>query len=329
MALHFFGIRHHGPGCARSLAQALQQLQPDAILIEGPPEADELLPLAAHAEMRPPVALLVYAPAMPQHASHFPFAEFSPEWQAIQYGQAHGVPTRFIDLPMAHTLAANMSVAAEEEGEETPQPVMRSGDAMAQLAQAAGFSDFETWWDHLVEQRHDSLELFAAIEEMMSVARKSLDEPLSPREAQREAHMRQMIRLGINKALWVFGVAQAVAILGFVWLAGQGPGPSDATRLLQLGVVIGIEAFGVGLGTTAFVSYIARTTSPAYAATQYALFTSLMAVPRTVVNAFAGVLVERMGWVSFFWLCFLLAVPGMLLLVRVAPWNEKTDRMHG
>ncbi len=194
MALHFFGIRHHGPGCARSLAQALQQLQPDAILIEGPPEADELLSLAAHAEMRPPVALLVYAPAMPQHASHFPFAEFSPEWQAIQHGQAHGVPTRFIDLPMAHTLAANMSVAAEEEGEETPQPVMRSGDAMAQLAQAAGFSDFETWWDHLVEQRHDSLELFAAIEEMMSVARKSLGEPLSPREAQREAHMRQMIR---------------------------------------------------------------------------------------------------------------------------------------
>ena len=202
MALHFFGIRHHGPGCARSLAQALQQLQPDAILIEGPPEADELLPLAAHAEMRPPVALLVYAPAMPQHASHFPFAEFSPEWQAIQYGQARGVPTRFIDLPMAHTLAAHMSVAAEEgdekageeAGEEAPQPVQRSGDAMAQLAQAAGFSDFETWWDHLVEQRHDSLELFAAIEEMMSVARQSLQEPLSQREAQREAHMRQMIR---------------------------------------------------------------------------------------------------------------------------------------
>jgi hypothetical protein len=198
MALHFFGIRHHGPGGARSLAQALQQLQPDAILIEGPPEADELLPLAAHAEMRPPVALLVYAPAMPQHASHFPFAEFSPEWQAIQYGQAHGVPTRFIDLPMAHTLAAHMSVAAEEgdeeAGEEAPQPVQRSGDAMAQLAQAAGFSDFETWWDHLVEQRHDSLELFAAIEEMMSVARQSLQEPLSQREAQREAHMRQMIR---------------------------------------------------------------------------------------------------------------------------------------
>ncbi|MFN2425341.1 MAG: AmpG family muropeptide MFS transporter [Candidatus Binatia bacterium] len=137
-----------------------------------------------------------------------------------------------------------------------------------------------------------------------------------------------MIRLGINRALWVFGVAQAVAILGFVWLASQGAGPSDAVRLLQLGVVIGVEAFGVGLGTTAFVSYIARTTSPAYAATQYALFTSLMAVPRTVINSFAGVLVESLGWVDFFWLCFALALPGMLLLPRVAAWNGE-ERMHG
>lgn len=137
-----------------------------------------------------------------------------------------------------------------------------------------------------------------------------------------------MIRLGINRALWVFGVAQAVAILGFVWLAAQGTGPSDAVRLLQLGLVIGVEAFGVGLGTTAFVSYIARTTSPAYAATQYALFTSLMAVPRTVINSFAGVLVESLGWVDFFWLCFALAIPGMLLLPRVAAWNGE-ERMHG
>lgn len=137
-----------------------------------------------------------------------------------------------------------------------------------------------------------------------------------------------MVKLGINRALWVFGVAQWIAILGFVWLASQGAAPSDAVRLLQLGVVIGAEAFGVGLGTTAFVSYIARTTSPAYAATQYALFTSLMAVPRTVVNAFAGVLVEDLGWVNFFWLCFVLAIPGMLLLWKVASWDGE-DRMRG
>ncbi len=134
-----------------------------------------------------------------------------------------------------------------------------------------------------------------------------------------------MMKLGIDRALWVFGVVQALSILGFAWLAAQGRAEPDATRLLQLGCVIGFEAFGVGLGTTAFVSYIARTTSPAYTATQYALFTSLMAVPRTVVSSRAGKLVEMLGWTDFFLLCFALAIPGMLLLLRVARWNPERN----
>lgn len=130
-----------------------------------------------------------------------------------------------------------------------------------------------------------------------------------------------MIRLGINRALWLFGVAQAVAMLGFAWLAWLGPASADAARLLQLGLVIGAEAFGVGLGTTAFVAFIARTTNPAYSATQFALFTSLMAVPRTIVSAFAGVFVGWLGWQNFFLACFALALPGMALLTIVAPWR--------
>ncbi|MBD5800706.1 muropeptide transporter [Azoarcus sp. Aa7] len=130
-----------------------------------------------------------------------------------------------------------------------------------------------------------------------------------------------MLKLGINRALWLFGVVQVASILGFVWLAWLGAAPSDAARLTALAIVISAEAAGVGLGTTAFVAYMARTTHPAYTATQLALFTSLMAVPRTFINASAGWLVERMGWYDFFWLCFFLAVPGMLLLIRVAPWN--------
>lgn len=130
-----------------------------------------------------------------------------------------------------------------------------------------------------------------------------------------------MLKLGINRALWLFGVVQIVTILGFVWLAWLGPAPSDAGRLASLAIVIAGEAIGAGLGTTAFVAYMARTTHPAYTATQLALFTSLMAVPRTFVNASAGWLVERMGWYDFFWACFFLAIPGMLLLIKVAPWN--------
>ncbi len=131
-----------------------------------------------------------------------------------------------------------------------------------------------------------------------------------------------MIKLGINRSLWIFGVVQMVAILGFVWLAGAGTSAATPERLVALALVIGIEAFGVGLGTAAFVAFIAKSTHPAYTATQFALFTSLAAVPRTFINASAGWLVEQLGWVNFFWLCFVLAVPGMLLLLKVAPWNE-------
>lgn len=134
-----------------------------------------------------------------------------------------------------------------------------------------------------------------------------------------------MVKLGINRALWLFGLVQLVTILGFVWMAWIGPAQlallGDAARLATLAIVIAGEATGVGLGTTAFVAYMARTTHPAYTATQLALFTSLMAVPRTFINATAGWLVETMGWHSFFWMCFALAIPGMLLLFKVAPWQ--------
>lgn len=134
-----------------------------------------------------------------------------------------------------------------------------------------------------------------------------------------------MVKLGINRALWLFGVVQIGTILGFVWLAWLGPATSDSSRLAVLAVVVAGEAVGAGLGTTAFVAYMARATHPAYTATQLALFTSLMAVPRTFINASAGWLVERLGWLDFFWLCFFLAFPGMLLLLVAAPWNGDRD----
>lgn len=131
-----------------------------------------------------------------------------------------------------------------------------------------------------------------------------------------------MLKLGINKALWLFGLVQIVTILGFVWLADMGPFEVITIKeRLLLAVVIGAEAVGVGLGTAAFVAYMARETNPAFTATQLALFTSLAAVPRTFINAATGYLIEAMGYVNFFWLCFFLAVPGMLLLFKVAPWH--------
>ena len=127
-----------------------------------------------------------------------------------------------------------------------------------------------------------------------------------------------MIRLGINKALWIFGFLQMFAILPFAYLS------IAEKNLLILGFTVGFEAFAVGLGTTVFVSYIAKTTNPKYTATQFALFTSLASIPRSITNASTGFIVESIGWTNFFYVCFLLAIPGILLLKSIAPYNSKS-----
>jgi len=131
-----------------------------------------------------------------------------------------------------------------------------------------------------------------------------------------------MVKLGINRALWLFGAAQALSILGFAALSQL---PHDR---VALAVAIGAEALGVGLGTAAFTAFIARATNPRYTATQFALFTSLAAVPRTLINATTGMIVQFAGWFDFYLLCAALAVPGMVLLWWVAPWSEGTASDH-
>ena len=132
-----------------------------------------------------------------------------------------------------------------------------------------------------------------------------------------------MLKTGINRALWLFGVVQLVTILGFALLAYTG------NSLVVLALVVMLEYLGVGLGTAAFTAFIARETNPAYAATQFALFTALAAVPRTLSSAASGVIVESTGWLDFFLWCTLLAMPGMLLLFKVAPWNGERDAETG
>lgn len=131
-----------------------------------------------------------------------------------------------------------------------------------------------------------------------------------------------MIKLGINRALWVFGVLQAIAILGFAWLAKVGPDP------FLLSAVFGFEAFAsLGLGSAALVAFMSRATDPRYTATQYALFSSLAAVPRTFINASVGYIVAETGWFWFFMVCFALAFPAMLMLPKIAPWNNRDEKL--
>lgn len=130
-----------------------------------------------------------------------------------------------------------------------------------------------------------------------------------------------MLKLGINRALWIFGLIQLVTIMGFYLLAHLGASATPSVWLLAL-VLVG-EYGGGGLGTAAFVAFLARETNPAYTATQLALLTSFSAVPRTFCNAVTGYLVEGLGWENFFILCTVLAIPGMLLLFKVAPWQAR------
>ncbi|MGA4791759.1 DUF5682 family protein [Nocardia sp. AB354] len=157
-----FGIRHHGPGSARSLSWALERFRPDAILIEGPADADPLVAYVAADGMEPPVALLAYAPNEPSRAAFWPFAVFSPEWQALRYASEHAVLVSFCDLPATHTLALDT-----EPGD--------SGDPLAALAAAGGYDDPERWWDAVIESSSnptgDGTDIFEAITEAMGALR--------------------------------------------------------------------------------------------------------------------------------------------------------------
>ena len=180
------GVRHHGPGSARSVRRALDELRPDVVVIEGPPELDTLVPLAADSDLVPPVAGLVYAVDSPRRAAFYPFAAFSPEWVALRWAIEHGVDARFADLPAAHFLAG-----ADEE-----PVVSRRADPLTLLANAAGYDDPERWWEDAVEHRRtSSLAHFAHLREAMRDVRAHLE---VGDDARREAFMRKVIRAEIR-----------------------------------------------------------------------------------------------------------------------------------
>lgn len=229
MKLSIFGIRHHGCGSARSLRAALADLKPDAILIEGAPEANQIIGLAASAEMQPPVAILIYAPDEPKRAVYYPFAEFSPEWQAIQFALTENLPVRFIDLPQAHQLAVSNQQLAEENADEkraiSGEDETETGNAKLKIrrdplqfaAEAAGFADGEVWWESLIETRRAEANLFDGIIELMTALRdeaaNEIRDAETKRDELREAFMRREIRGAIKEGF------QNIAVVCGAWHA--------------------------------------------------------------------------------------------------------------
>ncbi|MEU1020172.1 DUF5682 family protein [Streptomyces sp. NPDC005898] len=202
------GVRHHGPGSARAVRAALDEARPEAVLIEGPPEADPLVGLAADEGMRPPVALLAHVVDEPGRSAFWPLAEFSPEWVAIRWAVARGVPVRFIDLPAAHSLAwaeEGAGDGGEEGAEDGPGAAPETetvGDAvridpLAVLAGTAGYDDPERWWEDVVEHREaggDPFAPFEALGDAMGALREAYGDGGHDRDLVREAHMRLRTR---------------------------------------------------------------------------------------------------------------------------------------
>ncbi len=222
-----FGIRHHGPGSARSLLAALVDYRPDAVLIEGPADADPLLRWVLADEMTPPLALLGYAADRPQTAAFWPYAVFSPEWQAMRYALECGIEVAFCDLPAAGVLSRWPRQSTHGDADDDLEPTddepadglrplsLQQHDPLAVLANAAGYDDPERWWDDLVESRLDSSSPFPLITDAMAELRMIMGQGsrYAEREARREAYMRQKIRAALKRG------RERVAVVCGAWHA--------------------------------------------------------------------------------------------------------------
>ncbi|WP_205511648.1 DUF5682 family protein [Longitalea arenae] len=243
--IHILGIRHHGPGSAKNVKDFLEAVKPDIVLVEGPPEADPLLEWVTHAELKPPVAILVYQPDDLQRSSFYPFAEFSPEWQAITYARRNKVHVRFMDLPMGHHLALENETKKVNEAPGAAGPSVNSyawrnnevaaatalrKDPIAYLAAAAGYDDGEKWWEHMFEHRQNREQVFDAVTEAMQVLREAFPQPEDHMEQLREAWMRKTIRQA-EKELF-----QNIAVICGAWHAPalvSMPKPKEDNELLK------------------------------------------------------------------------------------------------
>ena len=256
MSVHILGIRHHGPGSAKNVKDFLEKVKPDIVLVEGPPEADPLIQWVHHKELKPPVAILVYQPDDLQQSLFYPFAEFSPEWQAMLYARKNNIHIRFMDLPIGHHIALEKEkreqLLKEKEGkttneqndnvdaafnnyalrnnEATTEPEIIKKDPISYLAEVAGYDDGEKWWEHMFEHRHNNEAVFDAVTEAMQVLRETVAPKEDRMELLREAWMRKTIRQAEKEMF------QNIAVICGAWHAPalvNMPKPKDDNDLLK------------------------------------------------------------------------------------------------
>ena len=275
--VHILGIRHHGPGSAALLRKALDVLSPGCVLVEGPPEGDDLIQYVADPELKPPVAMLLHAADEASLASFMPFAEFSPEWQAMDWALKHKRPVRFCDWPAAVSLA--LRKAAQESPETEPAQVR--ADALDLLASAAGYEDGETFWNGLIEQHgasgQEAISVFASIETAMTEARAQEGVEESSQEGTRNLQREAFMRMAIREALKEFN--GNVAVVCGAWHIGglrQRTKSADDRALIKDLPRVKIEATWVpwtDSRLSAFSGYGAGVISPGWYRHLWSLYT--------------------------------------------------------
>lgn len=239
MAVHLLGIRHHGVGSARNVKAFLEQSKPDIVLVEGPPEGEAMLTHLLDKDLKPPLALLAYIPDQPQKASFYPFAEFSPEWQAMTYAVNHTIPIKFFDLPLIHSFALDLqqedqhTISETEtlQNAEASSYDYKYADPFQYFAEIEGLPDGETWWDINFEGRKDNHYIFEAVKQAVRALRENTGSKRNKRDDLREAWMRKIIKQTEKE-----GYTNIVVVCG-AWhvpsLEGEVPTQKEDLELLK------------------------------------------------------------------------------------------------
>ena len=239
--LQVFGIRHHGPGSARRLMLALRDYQPDLLLVEAPQEAESVFPYLSEKGLKLPVALLLYNPKNLEQASFFPFAVFSPEFQAIKYCLKQEIPIRAMDLPMAYTFGLQKEaeeaaqIGFEFDGPEDPEAAALRRDPLGAIARLAGYEDSERWWEHHFESMEDDQPVFPLIVEMMQALRQETRSAETADTLRREAFMRKTIRKAIKDGF------QRIAVVCGAYHAPVLTDPSDFKTSADNAILRGLK----------------------------------------------------------------------------------------
>ncbi len=212
---YVFGIRHLSPAGAWHLRQFLTEKKPRLVLVEGPSDLNEQMADITRPETKPPIAILAYTKEAPVRTILYPFAEYSPEYQAISWCKEHGIQCRFIDLPSDVFLAMPSGRQDRTEGEE------RRMSAYELLDRQTGEDGHESFWERTMEHAQDAdgyykgAALFGS--SLREVSQELEQEADWPETLVREAYMRLQIQEALEEG---FAPAEIVIVTGAYHVPG-------------------------------------------------------------------------------------------------------------